>query len=78
MPPAPMTVNLYPTPRDLPPDARWMLERHDSFFVQLAWWDAPIAAALPRGVEAVFVALRDAGRLAALIPSFARGGAGPA
>jgi hypothetical protein len=69
----PLSVNLHTTPRDLPPDARWLLECHDSFFVQPAWWDATIAAALPDGAKPVFVAFRDRGRLAALLPMLRQG-----
>lgn len=52
----------------LPPEARLLLDAGTSIFMSRSWWDVVLSHAMGPGADARFVAVRLAGKIAALMP----------
>jgi CelD/BcsL family acetyltransferase involved in cellulose biosynthesis len=61
-------------PQALPLDVVALLDEAPGLFAGRAWWGVVLAHAMPAGAEASFVAIRWAGRVAALLPMMRIGG----
>ena len=61
-------VEVYATLDALPPDAASLVDSATDLFAGRAWWRTVLAAAMPSGAAAEFVACRIGGRCVALFP----------
>jgi CelD/BcsL family acetyltransferase involved in cellulose biosynthesis len=68
-----LTIETFRTTGTLPPDALALLEDATSLFATPAWWNVVLAHAIPPDAEAIFVAIRCRGRLAAVVPMLRAG-----
>jgi CelD/BcsL family acetyltransferase involved in cellulose biosynthesis len=69
---SPSCVEAYASAAALPPDARSLLDTQNLFASRL-WWDVVQAHAIPAGASPLFLAIRVAGCLAALVPLLRHG-----
>ena len=67
------SVETYASLAALPPEALTLLDEAPGFFAGRAWWDAVLSHAMPAGGAAVFVVVRSAGRVAAVVPMLRTG-----
>jgi CelD/BcsL family acetyltransferase involved in cellulose biosynthesis len=58
----------------LPADAHTLLDEAHGVFVGRAWWDVVLAHAMPAGAEALFIVVRQMGRMVALLPMLREAG----
>ncbi|HQT80431.1 MAG TPA: GNAT family N-acetyltransferase, partial [Rhodopila sp.] len=68
------TVETFQTLESLPSDALALLDQSASFFGTRLWWTVVLAHAMPQGVSAVIVVVRDAGQCLALLPLLRQSG----
>ena len=61
-------VSIFAAPALLPPEALILLDAAASIFASRPWWDVVLSHAMPAGAAAAFVAIRCAGRIAAVLP----------
>jgi CelD/BcsL family acetyltransferase involved in cellulose biosynthesis len=52
----------------LPPDARVLIDQAPGLFAGTRWWQVVVSDAMPAGAAPVFVVVRDAGPVAAVLP----------
>jgi hypothetical protein len=70
---ADLTIETFPTPGTLPPDALVLFEDATSLFATLVWWNVVLAHAISALAEAIFVAIRSHNRLVAVVPMLRTG-----
>jgi CelD/BcsL family acetyltransferase involved in cellulose biosynthesis len=70
---ADLTIETFPSPGTLPPDALALLDDATSLFTTLAWWNEVLAYAIPALAEAFFVAIRCRNQLVAVVPMLQAG-----
>ena len=61
-------IETFSATEQLPPEALTLLDAATGIFMSRAWWDVVLSHAIPPGAEALFVTIRLAGKIVALMP----------